>query len=60
MINPYLRAAQIIPALRQQAIAALELRHQGGAVPSQAENEQSCFNADDTATAEDEAQALDG
>lgn len=55
-MNPYLRAAQAIPAIREQAIAALEARLQEQpAELVRARNLDGTFRADDPATPEDEA-----
>jgi hypothetical protein len=56
-MNPYLRAAQAIPAIKTQAIAKLEERRvdTDGTVWVRARDEEGRFIADDPATPEDEA-----
>ncbi len=48
-MNPYLRAAQAIPAIREQAIAALDRRQQQPE-PVRARNPDGTFMADDPTT----------
>lgn len=56
-MNPYLRAAQAIPAIKAQAIAKLEHRRVDvdGTVWVRARDEHGRFVPDDPATPEDEA-----
>ncbi len=51
MTNPYLRAAQAIPAIKEQAIAALEARLQEQPPePVRARNADGTYRADDPST----------
>lgn len=54
-MNPYLRAAKVIPEIRARAVAALELRYQEEAALVRARDAQGRFIANDPATPENEA-----
>lgn len=55
-MNPYIRAAQKVPAIKSEAVAALELRQQEEAAELvRARDDMGRFVADDPSTPENEA-----